>query len=127
MRDHGADVVEARAGLRAQVQRDGQVDLALDEQVGVERERVERDRDRALDRVLDRHEPDVDLAALDGGDDVRDRAQRHRLARREVGLGLERFLGERAAGPEIADAGHADDGSGAVARHPVVWTVECVP
>ena len=88
------------------MQRDGQVDLALDEQVGVERERVERDGDRALDRVLDGDEAEVDLAALHRGEHVRDRAQRDRLARREIGLRAERLFGERAAGPEVADAGH---------------------
>ena len=64
------DVGELRAGLDAEVERDRQVDLALDEQLGVEGERVERDRDRALDRVLDGHDADVDLAVLDRGDHV---------------------------------------------------------
>ena len=50
-------------GARAQVERDREVDLALHQQLGVEREGVERDRDRALDRVLDGHDAEVDLAA----------------------------------------------------------------
>ncbi len=81
-------------------------DLALDQQVGVERERVERDVDRALDRVLERHEAEVDVAGLawptstsviDGSGD--------QLAAGEVGLGEQRLLGERAGRPEIADRG----------------------
>jgi hypothetical protein len=78
----------------------------LDEEVGVERERVERDRDRALDRVLDGDEPEVDLAALDRGQDVRHGAQRDGLVRGKIGLRAERLLGEGAARPEVADAGH---------------------
>ena len=61
-----------------EVQRHRQVDLPLDEQLGVEGQRVEGDGDRALDRVLDRHEPEVDFALLDRGDHVRDVAERHR-------------------------------------------------
>src|SRR5207237_920937 len=40
VRQHGLDVVELRPGQRAQVQRYREVDLALDEQIGIERERV---------------------------------------------------------------------------------------
>ena len=39
---------------------------------------------------------------LDRGDHVRDRAQRHRLPRREIGLREQRLLRERAARPQIA-------------------------
>ncbi len=106
VRHDGRDVGELRALRRAQVQRHRQVDLALHEQLGVERERVEGDGDRALDRVLDGHDADVDLAALDRGDHVRHVAERHRFARGEVGLREQRFLRERAVGPEEPDPSH---------------------
>ena len=93
-------------GFAHRLQRDREVDLALHQQLGVERERVEGDRDRALDRVLDRHEPDVDLAALDRGDHVRHVAERHRLAGGEVGLREQRLLRERAVRPEEAHPRH---------------------
>ena len=92
--------------LRAQVERDREIDLALDQEVGVERQRVERHRDGSVDRVLERYQPDVDLAPLDGRDDVRHGPQRHLLGRGEIGLREQGVFGERAAGTEEADAGH---------------------
>ncbi len=106
MRDHGAHVVEPGPRLRAEVQRHREIDLALHEEIGVECECVERDRDGSLDRVLDRHEAEVDLALLDRGQDVRHGAKGNRLTSGEIGLRAECLLGERAARPEIADAGH---------------------
>ena len=50
--------------------------------------------------------PLVELVALDGRDHLGNRALRHTLARREVGLGQQCFLGERAARPEIGHARH---------------------
>ena len=43
---------------------------------------------------------------LDRGDDVRDVAERHRLARGEIGLREQRLLRERAVRPEEADPSH---------------------
>ena len=63
-----------------------------------------RDVDDALDRVLDRHEAEVDLARFGRVEHVGDRRDRHQLALREVGLGEQRLLGERAERPEEPDA-----------------------
>jgi hypothetical protein len=68
------------------VQRHRQVDLPLDEQLGVERQRVERDRDRSFDRVLDRHDAEVDLAPFHRGDHVRDVAKGHGITGGEIAL-----------------------------------------
>ena len=51
------------------------------------------------------HEPEVDLAGLHRVEHVGHRAEQHELGRRQVGLGLQRLLGERAERPEEADAG----------------------
>ena len=67
-------VGERDAGLGAEVERHRQVDLPLDQQLAVEGERVEGDRHRALDHVLDRHQAGVEVAALDRRDDVGNRA-----------------------------------------------------
>ena len=104
VREDGLDRPQLRAGPSAEVERDREVDLPLDQQVGVESERVERDGDRALDGVLDRDEADVDVAALDRTDDVGHRPQRLELLPREIGLGEDRLLGERPVRTEEADA-----------------------
>ena len=107
VRDHGGDVGRAWCPASdTEVERHRQVDLALDEQLGVEGEGVEGDGDRPLDRVLDGHDPEVDVAVLDRGDHVRDVAERHGLARGEVGLRAQRLFRERAVGPEEPDPGH---------------------
>ena len=74
-------------GRTHRFERDRQVDLALDQQVAVERERVERDRHRPLDHVLDRHDTAVGIAPLDRRDHLghgrerrRDRPRRGRAA-----------------------------------------------
>ena len=58
--------------------------------------RVEGDVDRALDRVLDGHEPEVDLAGLGRAEHVGNRAQCTDRAGGQVGLGEQRLLGEGA-------------------------------
>ena len=60
----------ARAGQTEQVQLHRDHDLALDQQVDIEGQRVEGDVDRALDRVLDGDEAEVDLAGLGGQEHV---------------------------------------------------------
>ena len=85
---------------------DGKIDLPLHEQVGVEGEGVEGDADRTLDGILDGHDPDVDVAALDRSDHLRHVAERHRLPGREIGLREECLLRERAVRPEEPDPGH---------------------
>ena len=105
-RQHPLHVAETRAGPDAEAQRHGQIDLALDEQLALEGQGVERDRHRTLDHVLDGDDAILELVALDGRDHLGNRALRHTLARCEVGLGQQCFLGERAARPEIGHAFH---------------------
>jgi hypothetical protein len=69
-RHHGLHIGQRHTRLRAQVERHRQVDLPLDPQLAVEGERVEGDRDRPFDHVLDGHKPGVELTPLDGVDDV---------------------------------------------------------
>ena len=106
VREDGRDVAQRRPRLREEVQRDREVHLALDQQVVLEDERVERDRDGALDRVLDRHDAELVLAPFDGREDVGDRRERDPLTGREIGLAQQRFLGERAGRSEERDRGH---------------------
>ena len=103
-RQHRLDVGQRGARLGQQAVLDVEHDLALDQQVVAERQLVLREVDRALDRVLDRHEPEVDLAALDGVEHVGHGAVQQVLRIGEVGLRLQRLLGERAERPEEADA-----------------------
>ena len=70
----------------------------------VGRERVERDVDRALERVLDRHERGVDGAVLHRHHGVVERRQRDRLGARGAVRVEQRLVAEGALGPEIADA-----------------------
>jgi hypothetical protein len=105
-RQHLLDVGDLRPGLREQAHRDRQVDLTLDEQVALERERVDGDRDRALDRVLDGDEPDLARARLDGRDHVGHADDRDPLAGGEIVLGEERLLGEGPRGAEEGDGWH---------------------
>ena len=60
--------------------------------------------DRALDRVLDGDEAELDVTPLDGDEHVGDRRQRHQLCGGEVGLGEQGLLGER---PEGAEKSHS--------------------
>ena len=94
--------VDAGDGEEVEVHRDH--DLALDEQVVVERQQVEGDGDRTLDGVLDGDEPEVDLARVGGAEHVGDRRVRHEVQLRQVGLGEQRLLGEGAGRTEEAEA-----------------------
>ena len=62
-------------GQSEQVHLNGDHDLALDQDVGVERQRVERDIHRAFDGVLERDNAEIDLAGDERVDDVGDRRQ----------------------------------------------------
>jgi hypothetical protein len=101
---HPANVTQRHATRRQQVHLDAHHDLTLDEQLGLERQRVNRDRHRPLDRVLDADESQVDQTVLDGVEHIGDRRQRHQPLPRQVGLGHEGLLGERALGPQEPDA-----------------------
>ena len=105
-RHHRAHVGERDAGLGTEAQRDREVDLPLDPQLAVEGERVEGDRHRALDHVLDRHQAGVEIAVLDTRDDVGNGPLGRPFARREVVLGEERLLGERPRRTEVRDRSH---------------------
>ena len=59
---------------------------------------------------------------LDRGDDVRDVAERHRLARGEIGLREQRLLRERAVRPEEADPSHRAESVVGVLRAPL-WSL----
>ena len=92
--------------------------LALDEQIVVEDQAVLREVDRALDRVLDGDEADVDPAGVHGPQDLRHRGQRHELAGREIGLGQERLLGERPQRAEEPDSEGARSDAGSIGHGP---------
>ena len=122
-REDDLDVGQRRARPAEQALLDVEHDLALDEQVVVEGQRVLREVDGALDRVLDGDEADVDLAvgstASSTSGIVR---QRHQLGRGQVGLAEERLLGERArAGRGSRPAGRRRSG-GATPGRIVTWT-----
>ena len=94
---------------RDQVLRDREHDLALDEHVHLEHERVEDRAHRALDRVLQPDEPEVDLGPDNGGQHVGVGRHRHQLHRPagQVGLGQQRLLAERSRRAEEGDPRHA--------------------
>lgn len=100
------DVGELRARTGAEVERDRQHDLTLDQQLGVEGERVEGDVDRTFDGILDRDDPQVGLPGVDRGDDVGHRLDRYVVLVGEVRLGEQGLFGERAGRAQERDAGH---------------------
>ena len=79
-------------------------------------ERVERDRDRALDRVLDRHDADRRPRRARPRRSPRERRVTASARPRRGRPGVQqRLLGERAGGPEERDAEHDRDRSEAAA------------
>ena len=103
-RQHRLHVGQRRARLGQQAVLDVEHHLALDQQLVAERQLVLRQVDRSLDRVLDGHEAEIDLAGLDGVEHVGHGAVQQVLGRSQVGLRFQRLLGERAERPEEADA-----------------------
>ena len=76
VRDDGADLAQLERPAGDEVQVHGPAQLADDHHVlGLEGDRVERRVDRALERVLDRHQRAVDGAVVDGD---------HRLVQRRL-------------------------------------------
>ena len=67
----------------------------------LKRQCCDRDVDRALERVLDGHEPDVDRAVGGGAQHVGHAAERHPLTPRQVGLGEQGLLTEGGLGTEV--------------------------
>ena len=121
-RQHRLHVGERRARLGQQAVLDVEHHLALDQQIVAERQLVLGEVDRSLDRVLDGHEAEVDLAGLDGVEHVGHGAVQHVLGRSQIGLRLQRLLGERAERPEEADTSrgvnHVSQAIGTRSVHP---------
>jgi hypothetical protein len=95
------DRVERLAG--GEHHRDREDHFAEDDERVAADELVDGDRDRALLRVLDRHEAGVDVAAADGVEDVDDRRQGGRGRALGGGQPPERGLGEGSARAEIGE------------------------
>ena len=95
-REDPLDRVQRLSRPREEVQVHLENDLALDEQVDVEDELVERQVDRALDGVLERHERRIDLAVRHQRDRIRDGRRRDELGIGEVGLAEQGLFGEGA-------------------------------
>ena len=72
--------------------------LALNTKIEIERQRVEREIDRALDGVFDSDEAVVDVASRDLPQYLVDGVDRDDLGRSQIGLAEQRLLGERAEG-----------------------------
>ena len=79
-------------------------DLALNEQIVIEREGIQCEVHRPLDRVFDRNKTEIDIALLDGLENLGDRPEREEVARREVGLAQYGLLTERAERTEKTNA-----------------------
>ncbi len=78
-------------------------DLALDEELVVEGQGVLGQAHRAVDGVLDRHEPEIGHAGLHRPQDIGDGGQVDELAGSQIGLREQGLLGEGAGRPEVAD------------------------
>ena len=103
-RQHRLDIRDRGAGLGQQAMLDVEHHFALNQQFVTERQLVLRQVDRALDRVLDGHESEIDLAALHRVEHIGHGAIQQVLRTSEIGLRLQCLLGERAEWPEEADA-----------------------
>jgi len=92
------------AFARDQTVLDVEHDLALNQQFMVEYERILREVDRSLDRVLDRHESEIHLARFDRVQNVGHGAKRDEFVRRQVFLAAQGLLGEGAGRTEVGDS-----------------------
>ena len=99
------DVAEGGPRTRHQVEMDVHHDLALDPQVDVVDQPVDRGADRSLDPVLYRHEAEIHLAGGHGVEHRGDRHQRLQIDLGQVGLGEEGLLGEGGSRAEIRHRG----------------------
>ena len=90
----------------------GQNDLALNEQIGIKRERVLSDVDRSFNGVLERKEGVIDLAVFSGAQHIGKGVDRAQVGRGEIGLAQQRLLGKRADWAKEGDrtAGPVDAG-----------------
>ncbi len=103
-RDDLAHVFEGRVRRAEEMHPHRHDDLALDEQVDIEGERVGGDAHRSFECVLDGSEAHVNLAVVHRVEHVEHRGHRHELGGGQVGLRQHRLLGERAEGAEEGDA-----------------------
>ncbi len=105
MGEHGVDLLQPHRLGGDQRMPDRQQRLADDPQPSLlAAQQIQRDADRAVQRVLDRHERPLHLTAFEREDRVVDRPQRHRLDCAGLDAGQQRLLAEGALGPEVADA-----------------------
>ena len=105
VREHDLHAAEVQLRASDQGVGDGVIVLAGDLDLGsVEREAVERRADRALDRVLERHERAVGLALGNGLDGVEDGGLGQRLIVGSGRRGTERVLTERSCWAEVGDS-----------------------
>ena len=100
-----ADVGQRGARNRHEVHVDVEQNLTLDQEIKLERKRVERDVDSALNRVLDGNKAVVDLAPVDRTQNFIDRLDRHQLCGGQIGLAQQRLFRERTVGTKKADPG----------------------
>ena len=80
-------------------------DLALDVEVDIEDQAVDRGAHGALDGVLDGDEAEVGRARGHLLEDGRDGRERSEIGRGQVGLGQQRLLGEGGGRAEVGDRG----------------------
>ena len=123
-RMHLLDVGERHARPGQQAVLDVDHDLADDQQLVVECERVLGEVDHPLDRVLDRHETEVDLTGLHRVEHVGHGPVRHVLRSGQIGEGLQRLFGERAERTEEADT--LRHGRSGYVSDPITWHDESV-
>ena len=98
-------------------------DFPLNQQIVVERQRILREIDESLDGIFDRNKTGVDQPGFHRVKNFWHVPKRHKLARREIGLGQQCLFGESAKRTEKSDArgcvGHKEQG---YARNtPTAW------
>ena len=100
---HLRDVGEGHTRSDHEIEVDGQDDLALDEQIGIEGEGVLGDVDRSLDGVLEGQEGEVGLAVLGGAQHIGECGQWAEGGAGQVGLTQQGLFGERTDRAEEGD------------------------
>ncbi len=100
---HRRDVAERRARHAEQIEAHRHDHLLLNQQLDLEGERVDGDVHHALEGVLDRHHPRVDLAVLGGVQHLGHRRKGHQIDGVDAGKRLRGLFAERRFGTEEAD------------------------
>jgi len=91
---HGCDVAELLARTNEQVQIHRFDQFALDQQVDIERQRVDGGVDRALDGILDRYDTQIRSALVDAEQDVAHGRECEHICASEIGLVVDRLFAE---------------------------------